>query len=107
MVHTSVSLLKFVSSTSGYGKVFKHKFINNFCDIKEKQGYTCTPLIKNLLLTECIYTRNEVDLIVFFNKIYPIAVRLTEEEKEYASTLLSENWSLSALDLIETIKTIA
>ena len=107
MFLSTISLLKFASSVDGFGKVFKHKFINNFCEVKENQGYECSPLVRELLLAECLYTNNEVDLNAFFPKIYQMASSLTEAETTYALTLLEENWCLSAESLLETIKTIS
>lgn len=100
------SLLEFVKTDNGFGKVFKHKLIINFCKFQESKGFEAPPLLVELLTMECVRSKNTVNIYELFEKLQPEVCKLSKVQQECGLILCKDYWQFSSSDLLKTLKAI-
>lgn len=103
MILSRESLHKLYQENHGFGKVFKHKIVRNFCEDRKNEGFERYAILERLLLVECAYTRNTVNLYETYETLKPYIENLDPSVIPFVLVLCDDNWGSSSFDLLQTV----
>ena len=103
MLVSEKSLLEFLKSDNGFGRVFKHKLVISFCEFKQSEGLEVPELLVTLLLLECEKSKNLVNVCDVFEILQPAVCNLSKIQQECGLVLCKDYWQLSSTDLLKTL----